>query len=100
MDDIIVWTIIVAFYAPLHFLLPALFLFITGSESNEVRRQLIRKALIDSALSMVAAFVVVILLVQADRIPLAMLVLLLSMTIPFIRIWHCRRTIGGNVANE
>ncbi len=97
MDDIIVWIIIVAFYAPLHFLLPTLFLFITGSESNEVRRQLMRKALIDSALSMVAAFVVVILLVQADRIPLAMLVLLLSMAIPFIRIWRCRRTIAGDV---
>ncbi|MCG6965944.1 MAG: hypothetical protein LJE59_05500 [Chromatiaceae bacterium] len=94
MDDVIVWTIIIAFYAPLHYLLPVLVLFITGSETEAVRRQLIRRALIDSTLSMVAAFAVVIYLAQHDRISIAMLLLMLSIGVPFVRIWRHRREIG------
>lgn len=95
MDDIIVWIIIAAFYAPLHFLLPVLVLFITGSESEPVRRRLIRGALIDSAISMAVAFLVVIVLVQQGWMTAAMLILLLSMSAPFLRIWRHRREISG-----
>ncbi len=95
MDDIIVWIIIAAFYAPLHFLLPVLVLFITGSESEPVRRRLIRGALVDSALSMALAFLVVILLVQQGWMTAAMVMLLLSMSAPFVRIWLHRREIAG-----
>ncbi|MDJ0741019.1 MAG: hypothetical protein QNJ91_14990, partial [Gammaproteobacteria bacterium] len=42
MDDVIVWLIIAAFYAPLHFLLPALLLFVTGRESEATRRRIER----------------------------------------------------------
>jgi hypothetical protein len=34
VDDWIVWLIIIGFYAPLHYLMPALVLFITGNESE------------------------------------------------------------------
>jgi hypothetical protein len=95
MDDIVVWIIIIGFYAPLHYLVPTLVLFITGGESDQTRRRLIRHALIDSTLSMVIAFAVVIVLVQRDRIPLAMLILLLSMLYPFVGIWRHRREISG-----
>lgn len=95
MDDVIVWIIIAAFYAPLHFLLPVLVLFITGSESEPVRRRLIRGALVDSAISMALAFLVVILLVQQGWMTAAMLILLLSMSVPFVRIWRHRREIAG-----
>ena len=95
MDDIIVWIIIAAFYAPLHFLLPVLVLFITGSESEPVRRRLIRGALVDSAISMALAFLVVILLVQKGLMTAAMVILLLSMSAPFVRIWRHRREIAG-----
>jgi hypothetical protein len=95
MDDFVVWLIIAAFYAPLHFLLPVLVLFITGNETDAVRSRLIRRALLDSALSMAAAFVVVIALVRQGWMSVAMGVLLVSMTLPFLRIWRHRREIAG-----
>lgn len=95
MEGIIVWVIIIAFYAPLHYLLPVLFLFITGSETEAVRGTLIRRALLDSTLSMVAAFTAAILLVQRQQLSAAMLVLLLSMGLPFLRIVRHRREISG-----
>lgn len=95
MNDLVVWLIIVAFYAPLHYLLPMLVLFITGTESEEVRRDLIRRALIDSTVSMVTAFAVVIYLVGQERMSAAMLILLSSMLYPFIGIWRHRREIAG-----
>ncbi len=95
MDDVIVWLIIAAFYAPLHFLLPVLLLFVTGHESEATRRRLIRGALLDAALSMAVAFALAITLATHGRLSLAMLILLLSMTYPLLRIWRHRRAIRG-----
>ena len=91
MNDPIVWIIIVVFYAPLHFMLPVLFLFIAGDEAESVRKQLIRRALIDAALSMLVAFVLAIVLVNYDQIALGMVVLILFMLVPFVRILRNRR---------
>ena len=96
MDDWIVWLIIIGFYAPLHYLMPALVLFITGKESEATRGFLIRRALIDSTISMVIAFGIVLMLVSADRLFIAMVVLLLSMLYPFVRIWHRRSALLGD----
>lgn len=96
MEDTVVWLIIAAFYAPLHFLLPVLVLFITGSESAEARKRLIRGALVDATLSMAVAFAAVIYLVQQKHISAAMIVLFLSMGFPFIRIWRHRREMVDN----
>lgn len=93
MNDIVVWIIIAAFYAPLHYLAPVLFLFITGQEDEDTRRRLIRSALIDSTWSMVLAFAVVIALVTAGYIFVAMIALLISMATPFVRIWQHRKEI-------
>jgi hypothetical protein len=93
MDELIAWIIIAGFYAPLHFLLPVLVLFVTGSEPEQVRRRLIRGALIDSAISMALAFALVIVLVRHGWMSVAMLTLLLSMGAPFVRIWRHRREI-------
>lgn len=93
MDDPVIWIIIIAFYAPLHFMLPVLFLFIVGGETETVRKQLIRRALIDAALSMVVAFSIAILLVNNSQIGFAMVVLILFMLAPFIRIIRNRRVI-------
>jgi hypothetical protein len=93
MDEIIVWIIIAGFYAPLHYLLPVLILFITGNEPETLRRTMIRRALVDSTVSMVLAFTLVILLVNQGWMSLAMLILLLSMAFPFVRIWRHRREI-------
>jgi len=100
MNDVIVWIIIAAFYAPLHFLSPALFLFITGKEDESVRKSLIKRALVDSALSMAIAFAVVIVLARQDQIFVAMIVLLMSMAFPFVRIWLHRREIAGGTAES
>ena len=93
MDDPVIWIIIIAFYAPLHFMLPVLFLFIVGDETEVVRKQLIRSAVIDAALSMAVAFALAILLVSHSQIALAMVVLVLFMLAPFIRILRNRRVI-------
>ena len=93
MDDPVIWIIIIAFYAPLHFMLPVLFLFIVGDETEAVRKQLIRCALIDAALSMVVAFALAFMLVNYSQIALAMVVLILFMLAPFIRILRNRRVI-------
>lgn len=93
MDDWVVWLIIAGFYAPLHFLMPALVLFVTGNEPDGVRRRLIRRAVIDSSVSMVLAFVVVVSLVNAGLMLPAMAILLVSMLYPFIGIWRHRREI-------
>ncbi len=90
MNDSIVWVIIVAFYAPLHYLLPALFLFITGNESEELRKNLIKRALIDSTLSMLLAFVIAIFLVKSGYMIWAMVALFCSMPVPFLRVFTHR----------
>ncbi|MDH5712289.1 MAG: hypothetical protein OEZ15_11605 [Gammaproteobacteria bacterium] len=91
MIDPVVWIIIIVFYAPLHFMLPVLFLFIVGDETEAVRKQLIRHALIDAALSMVVAFALAIVLVNYEQMALAMVVLILFMLVPFMRILKNRR---------
>jgi len=58
-----------------------------------VRKRLIRGAVIDATLSMVAAFGIAIALVQLGRIGPAMLVLLASMLLPFARILRHRKEI-------
>jgi uncharacterized membrane protein YesL len=93
VDDPIIWIIIIAFYAPLHFMLPVLFLFIVGHESETDRKQMIRRALMDAALSMVAAFIIAILLVNYDQVALAMVALILFMLVPFMRIIRNRRVL-------
>lgn len=94
MSDWIVWLIIIGFYAPLHYLMPALVLFITGSEPDDVRRRLIRRAVIDSTVSMVVAFLVVVIMVDAGLMFPAMAILFLSMLYPFVGIWRRRGTLS------
>lgn len=96
MNEVTTWIIVIAFYAPLHYMIPLLVLFITGNESNDVRKQLIRRALIDSTLSMFLAFALAIMLVKMEMMIWAMLILLISMPTPFIRILQHRRDITAD----
>lgn len=95
MNDLVIWIIVVAFYAPLHFMLPVLFLFITGTESEALRWELIRRVLRDALLSMFLAIGLAVLLVKLGWIMPAMLVLMLSMALPFVRIYRSRRVLAG-----
>ena len=74
-------------------MLPVLFLFIVGHETETMRKDMIRKALIDAAVSMIVAFAIAIVLVNYEQIALAMVVLILFMLAPFIRIIKNRRMI-------
>ena len=93
MNDPVIWIIIIAFYAPLHFMLPVLFLFIVGHESEADRKQLIRNAMVDAAASMVVAFGLAIMLVYYEHVTLAMVALVLFMLVPFMRIIRNRRVL-------
>jgi len=82
MDDAIVWLIIAAFYAPLHFAGPIGVVVLTTREVSN-RQRLMRYMLIESGLTMLAAFSLVIWLV-ADNLKMAMLILFLSMLLPYL----------------
>lgn len=91
MDTWVVWLIIALFYAPLHYLLPLLVVAMTGTEEGAERKRRLVATAIDCTLSMAIAFAVVLLL-AAERLQLAMFVLLVSMATPYLRIWlHSRR---------
>lgn len=83
MDDVIVWIIIIAFYAPLHYLPPVLMTLFRASADN--RAQLLRGTVIDCTLSMAGAFALVY-LVGLDNMLLAMGILLGALFLPYIRV--------------
>ena len=82
MNDAVVWLIIAAFYAPLHYGGPIGVAILT-TPSLALRHRLVRYMLIECSLSMLLAFALVIWLVK-DQLGLAMLILLLSMLVPYL----------------
>ena len=74
MSEAVVWLIIAAFYAPLHFGGPVGVAILT-SEGVQYRQRMVRHMLVDSAVSMLLAFILVIWLTR-DNIQLAMMVML------------------------
>lgn len=86
MSDTTAWIIALAFYAPIHFLGPALVGFLTGPETPLQRRQLLVGVLIDCAVSMLAASALAVPLFS--RAPqYAALILLAAMFVPYLHIW-------------
>lgn len=86
MSDTTVWIIALAFYAPIHFLGPALVAFLTGPESPAQRRGLLTGIAVDCTLSMLVAFAVAVPLF--GRAPqYAALVLLAAMFVPYLHLW-------------
>ena len=94
MTDVTVWIIIIAFYAPLHYLGPTLVAFITGTEEQAERKSLIIAVLIDCTLSLAIGFSIVIWLI-ADHLQGAMLVMFLSLLPPYAHIWIYRSRRGS-----
>jgi hypothetical protein len=82
--------IALAFYGPLHYLGPLAVAFLTGAESAAARRRMSRFLIVDCTVSMVVAFGVAVWLF-ADRLPIAMSVLLASMLVPYLHIALTRR---------
>ena len=90
MTDTIAWIIAVAFYAPFHYLGPLLVSFLTGTETSPERKRLIIVILIDCTLSMLVAFFLAYWLYKSS-LQIAMLMLLLSMCIPYLHIAVMRK---------
>ena len=91
MHEPLTWLIIAVFYAPLHFVLPTLFVLLTGEEDEEGRRRLRRRTHVDCAVTMLVALPGCYALAQWS-VTLAMLVLFLSMFVPYpLLAWRRRR---------
>jgi hypothetical protein len=88
MDTTITWLIIVLFYAPLHYLVPLLVVLVRSNEQQ--RRGALIRTLQDCTLSMTISFALVFWLVGQERITLAMAALLVSLALPYIRIFTLR----------
>lgn len=83
MDDIVIWTIIIGFYAPLHYLPPLLMTLFKTPEEN--RKASLIKTTLDCTISMLLAFGLVY-LVGLDNMLLAMTILLIAMFLPYLRV--------------
>lgn len=90
MTDTLTWIVAVTFYAPFHYLGPLLVGFLTGKETTFQRKQLIISILVDCSLSMLVGFAVAYWLFKTD-LQVAMLVLLLSMCVPYLHIAILRK---------
>ncbi len=84
MENWTLWLIIALFFAPLHYLLPLLFIFLRQSNAELRRQQLISTA-IDCSLSMALAFALGIWLAETQLF-LAMGILMVAMPLPYLRI--------------
>lgn len=81
--DTLSWLIVAAFYAPLHYLVPLL---VTAFPSpDEQRTRQLRRTAIDCTLSMGIGFALVLWLAR-EKLQLAMLILFLSMLLPYVRL--------------
>jgi hypothetical protein len=94
MSDAIVWIVAFAFYAPFHYLGPLLVSFLSGTETQSQRKRLIINIIIDCTLSMLIAFAWAFWLYKID-IQIAMLVLIVSMCIPYLHIGIIRKYRTG-----
>jgi hypothetical protein len=90
MNDAVFWIIIALFYLPLHYAIPLVAIFFMHSDDPIVRKQRMIATAIDCTISATIAFTLVIWL-AADRLQMAMLILMLSMALPYIRIPLQRR---------
>ena len=98
MEDALVWLIIAAFYAPLHFGGPIGVVVLIESE-RLVRRRMIRNMLLDCSLSMLIAFTLAIWLVN-DNLGMAMAIVFFSMLAPYLLLYfHHRRMKAEYRAN-
>ncbi len=97
MDTIITWVIIALFYAPLHYLIPIVIVFFQNVDVPVLRRQRIIATAIDCTLTMSVAFALVIWLSE-NRLQTAMFILMISMSLPYIRIWLQRRRSNSQEA--
>jgi hypothetical protein len=90
MNDTVFWIIIALFYLPLHYAIPLVAIFFMHSDDPVRRKQRMIATAIDCTLSATIAFALAIWL-ATDQLQMAMLILVLSMALPYIRIPFQRR---------
>jgi len=91
MSDISIWIIALGFYAPIHYLGPALVVLLSGGETSARRRLLLRSVAIDCTLSMVMAFAIAILVFPRAPQAAASLFLVAAL-VPYLHVWLKRRS--------
>jgi uncharacterized protein (DUF2062 family) len=83
VDPILLWIIIAAFYAPIHFALPALLVMLSGSDTEEQRRRRrLRRTMLHCGVQMLIALPLAWFL-STKSMPWAMAVLGASMLAPY-----------------
>jgi hypothetical protein len=97
MDTAVFWVIIALFYAPLHYLIPMVIVFFQNVDNPAARKKQMIATAIDCSISMTLAFALVIWL-SGERLQMAMFVLMISMSLPYFRIWLHRRNNSNKEA--
>ncbi|PIE24170.1 MAG: hypothetical protein CSA62_05030 [Planctomycetota bacterium] len=82
MDPILIWVMIAAFYAPIHFAIPALIVLLTGNHNEEQRRRRLRHTMLHCAVDMLIALALAGFLFDKS-LPWSMAVLAISMLLPY-----------------
>ena len=85
LSDTAIWLIALGFFIPLHYLGPLAVLFLSGTETPELRRRRLRALLVDCTLTIVLAFPVAVFLF--GKAPLyAGLLFLIIMSWPYLHL--------------
>lgn len=95
MSDTLAWIIALGFYAPFHYLGPFLVGYLTGKETPPQRRRLLIGIFIDCSVTLVIGFTLSIWLFKHE-LTLAMLILVISMCLPYVHIVIARKVMARN----
>lgn len=98
MSDTLAWIIALGFYAPFHYLGPLLVGYLTGQETPLQRRRLLIRLLIDCSVTLIVGFALAIWLFNRE-LTLAMLVLVVSMCLPYLHIIITRKVTSAKSAD-
>lgn len=90
MTEMTVWMIAWLFYMPMHYLGPLLVALLSGRETPQERRRLLKAVVVDCTVSMILAFALAIWLFSLQP-RWSMVVLLASLCAPYTHILFYRR---------
>lgn len=93
MKDSLTWIIFGLGYIPMHFMMPLLLAFMTGAETPEERKALLRYLCMEGCISLVMVGLAAFLLLNLDTM-YALTALLLGPTLPLAGLWLYRRRKG------
>jgi hypothetical protein len=93
MNDMTGWLIGLAFYAPIHYLGPALVVLLTGSADQQARKLRFKTAIVECTVSMLLAFGLAVWLFDAHP-TWAVAALTTAMLIPYLHLYLTRNRLS------